>query len=104
MQGMHAPDGILILHGPPVGARELTGKLFIQDITATVLHLLGMAIPQDLDGRVVTGALDADFLVAQPIRRSQGMQDGETGEGPHGYSREETEAVEARLRGLGYID
>ena len=101
---MHASDGILVVHGPSVGQLELTSELFIQDVTATILYLLGMAIPQDLDGRVVSEALDSGFLAAHPIRRSQRMQDGETGEEPQGYSREETEAVEARLRGLGYID
>ena len=104
LQGMHASDGILVVHGPSVGQLELTSELFIQDVTATILYLLGMAIPQDLDGRVVSEALDAGYLEAHPIRRSQRMRDGETGVEPQGYSREETEAVETRLRGLGYID
>jgi len=102
--GMHAPDGILVLRGPAIVRRELAGEFFIWDVTATVLYLLGMPIPRDLDGRVVSEALDPDFLAVHPIRRSEGMHEDGTGGGPRGYSREEAEAVEARLRGLGYID
>lgn len=51
----HDWDGIFILHDPqnPAGGREVTG-LDLRDVTPTALRLLGLPVPADLEGKVVT--------------------------------------------------
>jgi len=104
-QGTHDPVGILILQGPNICPQKLTNELYIPDVTATILYLLGLAIPDDLDGRVLEEAFDVDFVRARPVRQGQGRKVQEVPEEKSPwYSRDEEEAVKARLRGLGYID
>jgi hypothetical protein len=39
----------------------------ILDVAPTILHVLGLPLAQDLDGRVLTDALDPAWLAAHPI-------------------------------------
>jgi hypothetical protein len=63
------------------------------------LHILGVPVPEDMDGRVLIDALSADVRVrsvqtAQPAgRESQ----------PVDMTPEEQAEVEERLRALGYL-
>jgi predicted AlkP superfamily phosphohydrolase/phosphomutase len=45
LQGAHDGEGLLTLQGPHIRPQNLTGDLSIQDVTATTLYLLGLAIP-----------------------------------------------------------
>jgi predicted AlkP superfamily phosphohydrolase/phosphomutase len=48
----HAPDGIFILTGPDVPVGEVHGKKLL-DVTPTVLNLMGIDIPGDLQGHSI---------------------------------------------------
>jgi predicted AlkP superfamily phosphohydrolase/phosphomutase len=67
------------------------------------LHALGLDLPSDLDGRPLEDAFDPAFLSVNPPRYS------DRGLGPSGatedagYSDEDLDAVEKRLRDLGYM-
>ena len=43
---------------------ELSGV----DLTPTILHLLGTAVPKGLDGRVMEEILEAECLERSPVR------------------------------------
>ncbi len=113
--GSHTLEGICIIQGPRVqGGVTLSGASLV-DIAPTVLHLMGEAIPEDMDGRVLTEALDPGWLAEHPprfvSREKQAEQRTEraplVGSDPRdgaGYSDEEGAEVEKRLRGLGYLD
>ena len=104
LQGVHAPDGILMLHGPHIRQREFAGQPLIQDVTATILYLLGLSISEDLDGRVLSETLDPEFWAAHPVEHVRATGAGRAEDSVSDYSREDAEAIEKRLRGLGYID
>lgn len=55
VSGQHARHGIFMAFGPDI--KNTGGKLKnlkIHDITPTVLHLFGLPVPADIDGRVLT--------------------------------------------------
>ena len=81
------------------------GKAKIIDVTPTVLYLMGLPIPDDMDGKVLVEAIDPEFLVANPIRY-ESTEDGAVSEvdnAPHGFSKDESEMIARRLQALGYI-
>ncbi len=55
--GTHSLYGVLIAHGPSIRkGKMITGARLI-DIAPTVLHLLGLPMPRDIDGRVLDDML-----------------------------------------------
>ena len=47
------PNGILIAHGPHIKGGERIEAARLIDIAPTVLHMMGLPVPQDMDGRVL---------------------------------------------------
>jgi predicted AlkP superfamily phosphohydrolase/phosphomutase len=101
LSGHHRPDGVLILSGAGVkiGA-ELEGAN-IMDLTPTILHALGIDVPQDLDGRVLSEAFEALSPLARPVTYSQANVYKDSDSQPD-LSDEEMEEVQEKLRGWGY--
>jgi predicted AlkP superfamily phosphohydrolase/phosphomutase len=93
--GHHTMEGIVILRGAdiPAGAR-IKGANII-DIAPTVLALMGLDVPREMDGRVLFGS--ETRRPGDQETREQGGAD----ENP--YSEEDEEQVMERLRELGYV-
>ena len=100
--GDHRMEGIFIGSGPGfrTGAKPEGADLL--DIAPTVLHLLGVPVPNDMDGRVLSEILDPS-LVAPQDQSAGGSPTN--GDGPSGdaYTEEEDEAIQQRLADLGYF-
>jgi len=101
--GSHRADGIFLAEGPGLadGVSIEEGSAHLRDLCPTVLHLAGLPVPAGIDGRVLTEALDFDFLRARPPRRVD--DGGEPGETPSPYSPEEEAVIAERLKGMGYL-
>lgn len=100
--GSHRHDGILLLKGEPFKeGHALTGANII-DLAPTILHLMDLEIPDDMDGKVLTEALKSDYLARHPVsyRKSDNGDQGDE----RVYSDEDAAKVEERLRSLGYLD
>jgi predicted AlkP superfamily phosphohydrolase/phosphomutase len=70
--GMHRRDGILIAHGKPFRKGiKIEGARLI-DMAPTILHLMGQAAPDDMDGRVLGELFEPQFLARQPIQMRSG--------------------------------
>lgn len=54
----HAEDGLYILHAPAQRGYQGEADYTLLDIAPTVLHLLGVPPPDDLQGRVMNGSHD----------------------------------------------
>ena len=65
-QHRHGPPGILLLHGGPVRAGRLPADAGVLDVYPTLLYLLGIAVPADAGGRVLTAALDPAYVEEHP--------------------------------------
>jgi arylsulfatase A-like enzyme len=73
------------------------------DLAPTMLHLLGVSVPEDMDGSVLTDAFRPEFLEEHPVK--SGVASGTTeGDRSSGYTDEESAKVEERLQALGYIE
>ena len=100
ISGYHTMTGILVAAGPSfrVGPSPALEPPALQDIAPTVLHLLGLPVPQDMDGRVLQELL----LTSAPVRMGPTLAAREQSEGE--LSAEEEAGIAAALRDLGYID
>lgn len=63
----HRYNGILLLKGEPFKARQALEGAQIIDLAPTILHLLGVPVPDDMDGQVLTEALKDEYLVRHPV-------------------------------------
>lgn len=99
---MSLRDGIFVFFGSTFKVGPAATKGHVMDIPATLLHLNGVPIPEDYDGRVLT-ELFASELGQQPVHYQPGDVDvcDSTDEA---YSTEEVEELMSHLRALGYLD
>jgi predicted AlkP superfamily phosphohydrolase/phosphomutase len=95
--GCHRRHGVLIAWGHGIRSGAVLDDARIHDLAPTILHLKGLPVPNDMDGRVLTEALDIDRSVE--YERADEAQDGTQ----DSLSPEETAEVEDRLRSLGYL-
>jgi len=101
MSGHHRPDGIVILAGEGVKAGVKLEGANIMDLAPTILYAMGVPIPCDMDGHVLTEAFTPDFLSRVEVQYSDELSDRPTGEDE--YSAADEEEIRERLRGLGYV-
>jgi predicted AlkP superfamily phosphohydrolase/phosphomutase len=102
--GNHTLHGILVGRGPRLrrGVRYSGARLI--DMAPTILALLDLPVPDDMDGRVLTEIIDSshqEWSFTSP--RNGKAVSCPAGDGD-GYSKEEAELVEERLKNLGYLE
>jgi predicted AlkP superfamily phosphohydrolase/phosphomutase len=98
--GTHTKEGVFIAHGPGIKPGYKVEKAAITDVTPTILHIFGIPVSDDLDGRVLDEIFEGTGSF--PSRdETQDSKDGEDREKE--LNQEEKALIEARLRNLGYI-
>jgi len=103
--GNHRMDGILIMVGYPVARGQAIQGAGIADLFPTILYLLDVPLPPNLDGEVLIQALKTDYVRSRPIRRrAEGPSPPEQTSGEGTYSSEDAMEIRDRLQGLGYMD
>jgi len=84
----HKVDGVLAAHGPDIrNSGYLNCKFSILDVAPTILHICGLPVPKDMDGRVLNEILRED---SEPGQREIEYQEVDY----------EAERVRTRIRGL----
>jgi predicted AlkP superfamily phosphohydrolase/phosphomutase len=103
--GDHRMEGVFIGSGPAFRpGSSLAPDADLLDITPTVLHLLGVPAPDDLDGRILSEALDT--TVAGGVESSESRPGSSlipTATPETGYTEDEDAAIQRRLADLGYL-
>ncbi len=98
--GDHRMEGVLIAHGPAFKTGASPKGADLLDIAPTILHLLGVPIPADMDGRVLTELLDPECVTSVATEAF----DKTSGEAVAvAYTEEEDAAIQQRLADLGYL-
>jgi predicted AlkP superfamily phosphohydrolase/phosphomutase len=101
VSGHHRPEGILAILGRGAArARAIRGAGLL-DILPTLLYLMELPIPSDLEGRILLDALDEEFTRGREPRFVQSYGDGSAPAGP--IDSELDRNILERLRSLGYI-
>jgi predicted AlkP superfamily phosphohydrolase/phosphomutase len=100
--GVHRRHGIFLMYGWPARPGRVEGAR-LMDIAPTLLHLLGIPVPDDMDGHVLTDALEPDWLAQHPISLQTAESDAGAGQASS-YSENEEAQIMERLRAVGYLD
>jgi predicted AlkP superfamily phosphohydrolase/phosphomutase len=100
-RGDHKPEGIFVLSGENIANGIQIGVRSIVDLSATLLHLFNVPVPEDYDGRALTDV----FREERAVRWQPGDQRLVTDD----YGLSDTEAeneamILERLRALGYLE
>lgn len=96
--GIHASEGLFLGAGPAFASGRLPARtLDITDVAPLMFHLLGEPIPELLDGQLVESLFAEGHLAAHPPAFAPA--------GLPNRSRQDmdAEAIQERLRGLGYM-
>lgn len=97
--GCHRLHGILIASGAAFARSAAVNRPRLIDLAPTILHILNVPVPEDMDGRVL-----AETLV--PELRARSTQVGAAAAASLAqvdFTDEEQAEVEERLRALGYL-
>src|SRR5262245_24783746 len=105
----HRIEGIFIARGPDIASQaEALSNMNIEDIAPTVLYLMGLPVPMDLDGRVLTEVLDPHLLAQRPIEHVEPIgfwpQAEEAVFSDEVMTAEDEALIRDRLRSLGYFE
>jgi predicted AlkP superfamily phosphohydrolase/phosphomutase len=95
--GSHRQHGIFIAWRSGIRSGETVDGAHILDLAPTILHLMGLPVPDDMDGRVLTETL----TISRPVERS--AADPHAAGTEEGFSADDSAEVEERLRALGYL-
>jgi predicted AlkP superfamily phosphohydrolase/phosphomutase len=98
--GTHRPYGIFMAYGNSI-RKGASVNLGICDIVPTILHIMGIPIPDDMDGTPIVDILEPDSEMARrPVAYEKPVRGGEK---VFQWSPEEERKLEEQLRGLGYL-
>jgi len=100
--GHHHMEGVIGLRGPGVRHGAKLEGASLLDPAPTILHYLGLPVPQYMDGRVLAEAFTDEFNAANPVAYSQ-VGPGEGTGSDALYTDAEEELVMQKLRDLGYV-
>jgi len=101
--GNHHIDGIILASGGPIKkGRQI--KASIYDIFPTILALMGLPVPKDCEGRVLTDMIDETFFKKYPIKKIPSYNTLiPPNTAPQARGNQHKLGVDM-LRGLGYIE
>jgi predicted AlkP superfamily phosphohydrolase/phosphomutase len=100
--GSHRDNGIFLAEGPEVAAGKVVHDARIIDVAPTILHLLGVPTPADMDGRALIEVLEGAAAAPMEVGAAAGVIAASDGE--DSYTEEDKLVINERLRALGYID
>jgi len=105
VSGSHRQEGIFIIRGPEIKKNVEIPKSEIMDVFPTVLYLMGLPVPSDVDGRVITKSFLEEIVATNPVRYEDVNNTGKAMKDTQDeYTQEDTDKLVDNLRGLGYIE
>ena len=100
--GDHRMNGVFFAAGRAVQGRgQRLPEISICDLAPTILHLLGNAVPEDMDGAVIESALDPKWLADNPVRSRPPYESRRKKE--LDLDDAERREIIDRLKGMGYV-
>ena len=99
MEGTHRVNGIFAAGGPGVAAGKTTDSDIV-NVTPTVLAMMGLNVPDDMEGRVMTDIFETPIEVG--IESAAEMTAPTSDDAV--YSAKDEDDLTQRLRDLGYLE
>ncbi len=99
----HRMNGICIMNGPDIKNGIKLNGTSIMDLAPTILYLMGHKIPEDMDGKIITEAINEDFVKSTPVVFVKSTDDEKVMQDKHEFSDEDKKGIEDNLRALGYL-
>jgi len=96
-----AIDGILLAHGPEIRKGKNLGIAKIEDIFPTILHLMGCAIPEHVNGEILMEIFEENTEPAN--RKPRFLKFTQVSREALDLERKDAEKIKQKLRDLGYI-
>ena len=93
----------ILAQGPHLRRNARIERAGIVDVAPTILHLLGMAIPDDMDGQPLTAIFEESDLAHATAHYTTERTHASVGDETTGYTPQEEETVRIKLEGLGYL-
>ena len=91
MNGTHRQHGVLCLYGTDVPSQEVQADM--KDITPTLLHLMGEAVPTYMDGSVLMEDAQVSYCSEESSSDVDGIR----------MTSAQSQAIRERLKRLGYL-
>jgi len=98
--GNHRQNGMLILHGPGIRQGVSLRGAHMMDVMPTILHLMGVPVPPEVDGRVLGEALERPAQLSDLARKVVEVKASTD----RRMSRSDEQLIRTRLKNLGYLD
>ena len=96
--GAHDEKGILLAKGPGLrGGRTVYGARLI-DAPPTILHAMGLPVPSDMDGRVLTEIFEEGGQTVESVDLSLSRKTADSY-----LSEDEEQLIKDKLKGWGYL-
>jgi predicted AlkP superfamily phosphohydrolase/phosphomutase len=102
--GTHRPEGVFVATGPGIRRGARLPRLSILDVAPLVLHSLGLAVPEDLEGRVPTDLYEPSYFAAHPIASAESTHSPERARKPEPDLEGGDKDIVQRLKALGYLE
>jgi hypothetical protein len=113
ISGTHRLNGMVLLWGAAVSGGVHLEDAQIFDLAPTILRVMGEPVPNDMDGKVLTEALDLAYAdgwpgtglpeVGSACPSSATVRDAAGATVADDLTDEDRELIADRLRGLGYV-
>lgn len=105
MNGFHRMNGVFIAQGKGIKEDAQITDASIMDLAPTILHILGLPIPEDMDGTILNQIFTDDSShLSTSEKKSSESTAAAAGDEEEIYSEDEAELVKERLRSLGYLE
>ena len=100
-QASHSMDGIFMARGPVIKQDTSIKDAAINDLAPTILHLMGLKVPDDMDGRILKEIFTNAYLTSNPTEYYTPSEVEE--EKSERLVSKEEDAIKQRLKDLGYL-
>ncbi len=102
--GTHRLNGIFLIKGPSILRQKKLENMHIIDLAPTILFLMDVPIPNDMDGRIATEMFKEGFLKKVHPQYSKDSGERDIKIETKAFTPEEQEEITKRLKSLGYIE
>lgn len=104
VNGAHGDNGIFILNGPGIKKGVELEGIEIIDLAPTILYLMDLEIPSDMDGRIILDAIEDSGKLTRTIKHDSSSARKPDWPPEQSYTEEDMKVIRDRLKGLGYIE